>query len=119
MSQSIPLQQFVEQFADIQCFWMLTDAQDHWATLESERYMNTDVIPVWCDKEAAAMACEGDWKNFRPRVIKMPKWFSVWLPQLTAADVLVGVVSTDAESSMDEIELTDFTGALVRALGAE
>lgn len=122
--QPTPLDSFVDTFSQIKRFWMLTDTDGQWATVESARFVDTDVIPVWDDKQLAELACVDDWQNFRPRMVKLSEWFGVWLPQLNAADLLVGITRQNADVNeqndvMTEYELTDFTAAIVKALGAD
>lgn len=112
------LNDFVNTITSSNCFWMLTNKSSDWATVESERYLNTQVLPIWSTKEAAIEACTEDWQEFRAVPVKMPKWYSIWLPQLMEQDMLIGIVDQQ-NKQCQELEPSTLTSALIKAMGAE
>ena len=108
------LTEFANTVSQSQRFWVLCNKQGDFAMLESQRFVNLDVLPVWENKTAAAAACQHEWRDFSAKALPLAQWYSTYLPQLTAIDALVCI--DDSEQPRVELELNDFTHHIVQAI---
>ncbi|MBU2886634.1 DUF2750 domain-containing protein [Gilvimarinus agarilyticus] len=87
------------------CVWGL-EGPDGWALCDSDRYQDTDVMPLWSDRDLAAAVCVDEWKIYKPVAIALEELLEEWLPGMHDDVLLVGLNWT-TELEGDEWEPLD------------
>ncbi|WP_020209846.1 DUF2750 domain-containing protein [Gilvimarinus chinensis] len=109
------LDRFVVEGIDTGCVWGL-EGPDGWALCDSERYDNTDVMPLWSARELAATHCVAEWAIYKPVAIALDELLEDWLPGMHDDVLLVGV-NWDSELEGEEWEPLDLLAEFEAELG--
>lgn len=96
---------FIMEAIQTGCVWGLEGA-DGWALCPSERYDDTDVMPLWSERSLAARHCVEEWSDYQPVAVALDELLDDWLPGMHEDVLLVGVNWT-AELEGDEWEPMD------------
>ncbi|HEY7884545.1 MAG TPA: DUF2750 domain-containing protein [Cellvibrionaceae bacterium] len=96
---------FIVESIKTGCAWGL-EGSDGWALCESEKYDDTDVMPLWSDRDLAARHCVEEWSDYQPVAIALDELIDEWLPGMHEDVLLVGVNWTAAMEG-EELEPLD------------
>ena len=72
------------------CIWGL-EGPEGWALCDSEKYDDTEVMPLWSTREAAEAHCVDEWGVYQPVAIALSEFMDDWLPGMHDDVLLVGV----------------------------
>lgn len=86
---------FIMEAIQTGCVWGL-EGPEGWALCPSERYNDTDVMPLWSERSLAARHCIEEWLDYQPVVIALEELLDDWLPGMHEDVLLVGVNWTAA-----------------------
>ncbi|GGI76685.1 DUF2750 domain-containing protein [Shewanella gelidii] len=102
------LAKFVANVKESQTLWGLQDkAGEGWVVCDSSEYEETDVMPIWSNKEQAEGHCTQEWQDYVAVAIPLEEFMEYWVSDLNDDGVLVGL-DWEAETDcleMDPIEL--------------
>ncbi|MCP8900749.1 DUF2750 domain-containing protein [Gilvimarinus xylanilyticus] len=84
------LDRFVIEGLNTGCVWGL-EGPDGWALCDSEKYDETDVMPLWSARELAMHHCVEEWSDYQPVAIAVAELLEDWLPGMHDDVLLVGV----------------------------
>jgi hypothetical protein len=87
------------------CVWGL-EGPEGWALCASEKYEESDVMPLWSQQEFAEVHCLDDWQDYKPVAIDLEELLEDWLPGMHEDLLLVGV-NWNKELEGEEMEPLD------------
>lgn len=82
------------------------EGPEGWALCPSEKYEQSDVMPLWSSLELAQPHCREEWADYRPVAIELEELLDDWLPGMHDDELLVGV-NWDEELEGEELEPID------------
>ncbi|MEZ9524872.1 DUF2750 domain-containing protein [Enterovibrio norvegicus] len=80
--------------------------KDGWVICDSAIYEDTDVMPFWSSRDAAAVHCVDEWEDFAPVSIPLQTFIEEWLVDLARDDVMLGP-DWGKELSGEEVDPVD------------
>ncbi|MBM7037198.1 DUF2750 domain-containing protein [Vibrio ulleungensis] len=89
----------------------LLSADDEYLVVDSVEYAETDVMPIFSSKDAAAALCSDDWAEYQVAQIAVEDFFEQWLPELDKDGIMLGI-DLDVELQGEEVEAFTFGKAL-------
>jgi hypothetical protein len=99
------LDRFIVEAIENSCVWGL-QGPEGWALCASEKYDNSDVMPLWSSEAFARVHCVDDWQAYAPVAIEMEEFLEDWLPGMHEDVLLVGV-NWNIELEGEEMEPLD------------
>lgn len=81
---------FIVEGLESGCVWGL-EGPEGWALCDSDRYEQTDVMPLWSARELAVQVCVDEWSIYKPVAIALDELLEEWLPGMHDDVLLVGV----------------------------
>ncbi len=87
------------------CVWGL-EGPEGWALCASEKYEESDVMPLWSQQEFAQVHCLDDWQAYVPVAIDLGELLEEWLPGMHEDLLLIGV-NWNQDLEGDELEPLD------------
>jgi hypothetical protein len=99
------LDQFIVEAIEQGCVWGL-QGPEGWALCASEKYENSDVMPLWSRDEFARVHCQEDWQDYTPVPIELEELLDDWLPGMHEDVLLVGI-NWNADLEGEEMEPLD------------
>lgn len=99
------LDRFIVEAMEHGCVWGL-EGPDGWALCGSEKYDQSDVIPLWSARELAEVHCREEWLHYQPLAIDLEELLDDWLTGMHEDELLVGVNWND-ELEGEELEPLD------------
>lgn|SRR5690606_29136281 len=99
------LDQFIVETIEHGCVWGL-QGPEGWALCASEKYENSDVMPLWSREQFAQIHCQEDWKDYVPVPIELEEFLEDWLPGMHEDVLLVGI-NWNADLEGEEMEPLD------------
>ncbi|MBV7297247.1 DUF2750 domain-containing protein [Enterovibrio paralichthyis] len=100
-----PVDLFVMVSCESGAIWGLY-CDDGWVICDSAIYEETDVMPFWSSREAAAIHCVDEWSDFEPVAIPLETFIDQWLVDLADDGVLLGP-DWGMDLSGEEVEAAD------------
>ncbi|KXF82414.1 DUF2750 domain-containing protein [Enterovibrio coralii] len=104
-SDTTPVDKFVAASRSSGEIWGL-HCKDGWVICDSAIYEETDVMPFWSTREAAAVHCVDEWEDFAPVAIPLEEFIEDWLVDLAHDAVMLGPDWGD-DLSGEEVEPND------------
>jgi hypothetical protein len=96
---------FIVEVIENGCLWGL-EGPEGWALCASEKYSDSDVMPIWCQREFSERHCREEWSEYKPVAIDLEEFLDDWLPGMHDDVLLVGV-NWDENLEGDETEPLD------------
>jgi hypothetical protein len=84
------LDRFIVEALQQGCIWGL-EGPEGWALTASERYPNSNVMPLWSQREFAQGHCQEEWRIYQPVAIDLEEFLDDWLTGMHNDELLVGV----------------------------
>jgi len=96
------LKSFVDACKQSQLIWGLLDPQTNdWVICDSSEFEETDVLPLWSDKDQAFAFCTDEWAAYRASSISVDEYLEQWVTDLNYDGVLLGI-NWDVEQELEE-----------------
>ena len=99
------LDRFIVEAMDHGCVYGL-EGPDGWALCPSEKYDDSDVMPLWSELALAQVHSREEWTDYNPVPIDLEEFLDDWLPGMHDDELLVGV-NWDESLEGEEIEPMD------------
>ncbi|MEZ8143800.1 DUF2750 domain-containing protein [Enterovibrio sp. FF113] len=87
--EATPVERFVANSRHHGEVWGL-QCKTGWVICDSSIYEDTDVMPFWSSRDAAAIHCVDEWEDFAPMAITIPEFVDEWLVDLAKDAVMLG-----------------------------
>lgn len=86
------LKTFIDISKTSQQIWALRcpDSKD-WVVCDSIEFTDTDVLPLWSNKEQAQAYCTDEWHGYEVCVISVDDYLEHWVSDLNYDGVLLGI----------------------------
>ncbi|MGF1769780.1 DUF2750 domain-containing protein [Enterovibrio makurazakiensis] len=104
-NDTTPIEKFVTVSRASGEVWGL-QCKDGWVICDSSIYEDTDVMPFWSSRDAAAIHCVDEWEEFAPVAILIPEFLEEWLVDLAKDAVMLGP-DWGSDLSGEEIEAAE------------
>ena len=104
-NEDTELDRFVVEALETGCVFGL-ESEEGWALCPSEKYPNSDVMPLWSDRVAAQSQCRDEWGDYQAIPIALDELLDDWLPGMHEDELLVGV-NWNQELEGEELEPLD------------
>ncbi len=111
------LSAFASELASKAEVWGLMDGNG-WALCPSIEFEETEVLPFFSSKEAAALLCSGEWEIYRPESISLESFLDEWLPGIHEDSAMVGL-NWNADLEGAEVEPADLAAAIAAVKGGQ
>lgn len=82
------------------------EGPEGWALCPSDKYENSDVMPLWSTLDLAQVHCREEWADYQPVAIELEELLDEWLPGMHDDELLVGV-NWDSALEGEEYEPMD------------
>ncbi len=104
------LSTFLATVKNEQVIWALQDkSEQEWVILDSTQFEQTEVMPVWSSKAAAAAHCEQEWQAYQPAAISVAEWLEYWVDDLKDDNIVIGVDWPIEDAELLELDLSEFS----------
>ncbi len=111
------LSTFVSELSSSSEVWGLM-GEDGWAICPSIEFEETEVLPFFSSKEAAALLCSGEWEIYHPEAIPLESFLNEWLPGMHEDNAMAGLDwNEDLEGA--EVEPSALAAAISAANGQQ
>lgn len=106
------LKSFVDTCKTTQQIWALRcpDSKD-WVVCDSIEFSDTDVLPLWSDKQQAQDYCTDEWQGYEVCTISVDEYLEHWVTDLNYDGVLLGINWLVDEGFSVEIDPIDVAKA--------
>ncbi|WP_407334318.1 DUF2750 domain-containing protein [Enterovibrio sp. 27052020O] len=111
--EATPVEQFVATSRSRGEVWGL-QCKDGWVICDSTIYEETDVMPFWSSREAAAIHCVDEWEDFSPVSISISEFIDEWLVDLAQDAVMLGP-DWGTDLCGEEVEAADMVARYLQA----
>lgn len=99
------IDRFIVEALEKGCVWGL-EGPEGWALTGSEKYQQSDVMPLWSAEELAQCHCRDEWADYRAVAIELEELLDDWLTGMHQDELLVGV-NWNADLEGEEMEPLD------------
>lgn len=106
------LKNFVDISKASQQIWALRcpESKD-WVVCDSIEFSDTDVLPLWSDKDQAQAYCTDEWQGYEVCMISVDDYLEHWVTDLNYDGVLIGVNWLVEDSFSAEVDPIDVAKA--------
>ena len=83
-------QDFIDTAKENRTIWGLWSEAAVWATIDSDRDFDTEVILFWADRESAEKHQQDEWRDHALIAIPLEEFLETTIPEMTEEGVLIG-----------------------------
>ena len=100
------ISEFIERIFNQGYLWGLADSEMQYALVESNKYNETYVMPLWSQELGLTKICTDDWQDYKPVKITFDSFLDEWLVGMHNDLLLIGL-DWDTDLSGEEYEPLD------------